>query len=303
MSTSPRATRAYREPNRAPCRTTPRGRPRGSAWSPTTQTPKAMPAASAARPGAPSWAESRCVRSPAVLTPSFRLDGRLVAAPLARLEALSAVGGDVVAGLAVHAGRLGVPVDLLGVDDRGVLVGEGPGAERSAGPASRGHGPAARRQVADVERGTGRLQLVEHGDQLGVDGVAAQGEVLAPAGRLVRDVGLTRLGVGGGLVAQLAHAEHVAVHLVLGPALPQAGEGVAVLQGHADVEPFGVVLLVVGLLHEEQGRVGVAGHDDGGGPVGVELDDAPGGFTRELAHVEGVVVAGRDGHAVLLLEV
>src|SRR5437660_5610942 len=295
MSTRPRATRAYREPNMAPCSTMPRGRPRGRTWSPRTQTTTAMAAPRAARPGAPRLRESPLSRSAAVLTASLGLDGRLVVVPLARLEALTAVGGDVVAGLAVHRDRLGVPEDLLGVDDGGVLVGEGPGAERSRRAAGRGQGPAPRRQVRDVQDGTARLQLVVHGDELGVDGVAAQGEVLA-AGRLVGGVGLAGLGVGRGLVTQLAHAEDVAVGLVLGPALPQPGEGVAVLQGHAYVEPLGVVLLVVGLLHQEQARVGVAGHDDRGGPRGVELDNPLGRLARELGAVERVVVPGRYRH-------
>src|SRR5438552_1172644 len=92
----------------------------------------------AALAGAPSPEDSLWARSRAVLTPSLRLDGWLVVAPLAGLEALTAVCGDVVAGLAVHGGGLGVPVDLLGVDDRRVLVGEGPGPEGRRGASARG---------------------------------------------------------------------------------------------------------------------------------------------------------------------
>src|SRR5437588_33675 len=296
----------------APCSTMPRGRPRGRTWSPRTQTTTAMAAPRAARPGAPRLRESPLSRSAAVFTASLGLDGRLVVVPLARLEALTAVGGDVVAGLAVHRDRLGVPEDLLGVDDGGVLVGEGPGAERSRRAAGRGQGPAPRRQVRDVQGGTARLQLVVHGDELGVDGVAAQGEVLA-AGRLVRELGdVERVVVPGryghvvdGLKVGLGdvHAALVAVvvgdvggelavrHLVGRVARPLGG---AVGQALADV--FGHVVGDALALLRPGPDVGVPALvpqlGEVGGSEGQVQPVALGALGEGLAHVHGV--AGRQ---------
>src|SRR5947209_6728398 len=119
MSTRPSATSAYSEPNIAPCSTMPRGRPRGRAWSPSDQITTAITAPSPARPGAPRFIESLLPCPAAVLMPSLGLDRRLVVAPLPGLEALPAIGRHVVAGLAVDSDGLGVPEDLLGVDDGG----------------------------------------------------------------------------------------------------------------------------------------------------------------------------------------
>src|SRR5437763_4356624 len=263
------ATSELMAPKTMPARTTPVGAPWGRRLAQRHQTtsapasqltvlPAALPRSMPGSPMPPSEAVEELIQ------PCSWEEGRLAARELADLEALSAVDLEIGALLVVCRRRLrAVPVDLPGVDDRRVRGTPVPRAGHARRPALDREPVRRCCEVLRVEGRAGRLDLVGDGEQLQVAEHRARVE-----GHACRLQGLARFPVGiegdlGGAV--LGEAEEVAVHLRRGPEL---GPVVLVGEGHAVEHPLRVVVLLGGVLGEEDRRGGVAGQDPGGVVVG-----------------------------------
>src|SRR5437588_1175251 len=212
------ATSELIEPKTSPLRMIPLGAPCGSVAASSAHSARAATMPVTMRAAAPSVDVLSTVRlrvRTAMRASSRWVEGRLAGRILPDLVALAAVDLDVRPLLPVRRRLALVPVDLAGVDDRGVGVAVVPGAVRRRRPSQPRQRPRSRGDVRRSQDRAGRLQLVDERKQLVVveHRALVDGDTrgLQRLGRLA--VGILELRIA----AELREAEEVALELLLVP--------------------------------------------------------------------------------------